>query len=94
MQPFPGVITSLQTQGASYRISGFIPTNKQTNKPTIPIGWGVNVYGKCPWYTPGEPIAEYCLVEVTFIAYVTTARSISVYPVAQNVSDDLQSLDD
>ena len=31
---FPGVITSLRTQGAKYRISGFIPTNKQTNKQT------------------------------------------------------------
>ena len=35
MQPFPGVITSLQTQGAKYRVSGFIPTNKQTNKRSI-----------------------------------------------------------
>ena len=34
MQPFPGVITSLQTQGAKYRFSGFTQTNKQTNKQT------------------------------------------------------------
>ena len=34
MAPFPGVITSLQTQGAKYRFSGFYP-NKQTNKRTI-----------------------------------------------------------
>ena len=34
VQPFQGVITSLQTQGAKYRSSGFIPTNKQTHKQT------------------------------------------------------------
>ena len=39
MQPFPGVITSLQTQGAKYRFSGFTQTNKQTNKAYRQKGW-------------------------------------------------------
>ena len=38
MQSFPGVITSLQTQGAKYRFSGFIQTNKQTNKRRLKHG--------------------------------------------------------
>ena len=34
MQPFPGVIISLQAQGVKYKFSGFTQTNKQTNKIT------------------------------------------------------------
>ena len=37
VQPFPGVITSLQTQGAKYRFSGFIKTHKQTNKVPLSL---------------------------------------------------------
>ena len=47
MQPFPGVITSLQTQGAKYRFSGFTQTNKQTNKGNTEHGTHVLSVESC-----------------------------------------------